>query len=249
MMMRKTAGSLAKQTVSEGRIRHSFGRISLFNRGYSTDAENATTEPKDVDPQTTSPPPPDDRDKRLKELQDAYLTSLADMENLRARTKREVEAASQFAIQKFCRDIIGTADVLEMALRAADPQHPILRGDRNEESSSPSPSSPSSSSSSSTTVPNIKVDEGSSQPYAQRLQDLIDGLVMTLAELRRSLSRHGVTIVDPMHQKFDPNLHMAIYQVPTTAVEPGTVVDVQKKGYLLHQRVLRAAEVGVSRMP
>ena len=55
-------------------------------------------------------------EKKFLEVQDLYLRSLADMENLRNRTKREIEAAHQFAIQKFVKDLVPVADVLEMAI-------------------------------------------------------------------------------------------------------------------------------------
>lgn len=72
---------------------------------------------------------------------------------------------------------------------------------------------------------------------------------MTLEELRKVLKQHGVVPVEPMHQRFDPNLHMALFEVPSGEVEAGTVMGVQKKGYLLNGRVIRAAQVAVSRKP
>jgi molecular chaperone GrpE len=50
---------------------------------------------------------------------------------------------------------------------------------------------------------------------------------------------------DPLGQPFDPNLHNALFEVPDATKEPGTVALVVKKGYLLHDRAVRAADVGV----
>ncbi|PJF17594.1 GrpE nucleotide exchange factor, coiled-coil domain-containing protein [Paramicrosporidium saccamoebae] len=133
------------------------------------------------------------------------------MENLRQRTKRDIEAASQFAIQRFCKDIVSVADVLEMALGSTKPD--------------------------------------TSVPAEKRLDDLVSGLSMTMDELHRVFGRHGLSIIDPMHQKFDPNSHNALYEVPKGDVDAGTIVAVQKKGYMLNQRVIRPADVGVSKKP
>lgn len=151
--------------------------------------------------------------------------ALADMENLRQRTKRDIEAAGQFSIQKFSKDVISIADVLEMALGSANPAGQVRGGD--------APGTPAL---------------GAAEA-GKRLSDLLDGLSMTLEELHKVFAKHGVAVIDPLHQRFDPKIHNAIYEVPTTDVDPGVVVAVQKKGYTLHHRVIRPAEVGVSRKP
>lgn len=150
------------------------------------------------------------------------------MENLRQRTKREVENASLFAIQRFSKEIVTVADVLEMALASVKhPNQPAKTGGEGDADAMPVPT-PSA---------------------ANQLRDLIDGLNMTLVELHKVFSRYGITVIDPLHQKFDPNVHNALFEVPVAEVEPGTIVDVQKKGFLLHSRVLRPADVGVARKP
>lgn len=194
------------------------------------------TGPKD----TTVPSPSADvsleqqlaeKDGKLREVSDSYLRCLADMENLRNRTKKEIESASQFAISRFSKDIISVADVLEMALHSVDPQHPLLVGPAAETAQADNDAS---------AVPN---GNGATQKFDQ----LIKGIEMTLEEVRKVLKKHGVVPIEPLHQPFDPNLHNALFQVPTADVEPGTVVSVAKRGYLLHHRVLRAADVGVSK--
>ena len=59
--------------------------------------------------------------------------------------------------------------------------------------------------------------------------------------------RHGLEKMDALGQKFDPNQHEALFQVPVPDKEPNTVVDVQTIGYILHGRTIRPAKVGVSR--
>lgn len=160
---------------------------------------------------------------------------LADMENLRQRTRREVEAASQFAIQRFCKDIVGVADVLEMAL--ASVRLPKRSG-------TAASGAAGGADADAAALPDVGDAPGDS---AKQLRDLVEGLGMTLDEMHRTLGKHGVSVVDPLHQKFDPNLHNALFEVPAADVEPGTIVAVQKKGYVLNQRVIRPADVGVAR--
>ncbi|KDQ10595.1 hypothetical protein BOTBODRAFT_57983 [Botryobasidium botryosum FD-172 SS1] len=80
-----------------------------------------------------------------------------------------------------------------------------------------------------------------------RLVELYTGVDMTLRELTQTLERHGVTQNDPLGEKFDPNVHEALYSVPAPpGKEPGTVIDVQKIGYSLKGRTIRAAQVGIA---
>ncbi|KAJ3014560.1 UNVERIFIED_CONTAM: Mitochondrial matrix cochaperone [Siphonaria sp. JEL0065] len=89
-------------------------------RRYSS--ETADKKPEQSQPQDK----PDDKlvaalaekDKQISDLQDLYRRSLADMENIRQRTKKEVENASSFAVTKFAKDLLDTADVLEIALKS-----------------------------------------------------------------------------------------------------------------------------------
>ncbi|KAK6026034.1 co-chaperone GrpE [Ostertagia ostertagi] len=78
------------------------------------------------------------------------------------------------------------------------------------------------------------------------LVDLHKGIVMTKTVLLKTFKRHGLVQVNPMGEKFDPNLHEAVFQVPAgedTKVEPGHVMHVSKVGYSLKDRPIRAAQV------
>jgi len=72
------------------------------------------------------------------------------------------------------------------------------------------------------------------------------GVEIILKQLRDTLARHGVTEVDPAGQPFDPTRHEAVSRLTTADAEPNTVVQVLQKGYLLHDRLLRAALVVVA---
>jgi molecular chaperone GrpE len=68
---------------------------------------------------------------------------------------------------------------------------------------------------------------------------------MTREGLLKTLEKHGVVQFDPLGEKFDPNRHEALFQVPMPGKEPGTVFDTQKTGFMLRSRTLRPAQVGV----
>lgn len=76
---------------------------------------------------------------------------------------------------------------------------------------------------------------------------LIDGVQLTERELLATLERHGIRKIDPMGEKFDHNFHQAMFEVPTADAAPGTVVQVIQRGYTIHDRLLRAAQVGIAK--
>jgi len=87
-----------------------------------------------------------------------------------------------------------------------------------------------------------EIPEGRSEAF----KGLVDGIKMTEKELLTMLERHGVQRVFPAGEKFDPNLHQAVAQVPSDSIPPGHVVDVAQPGFTIGHRVLRAAMVTVS---
>ena len=81
------------------------------------------------------------------------------------------------------------------------------------------------------------------------LRDLYTGVSMTERELMKVLERHGVVPFDPLGKLFDPNLHNALLELDDPSKEPGSVAFVQKRGFMLYDRPLRCADVGVVRKP
>jgi molecular chaperone GrpE len=143
------------------------------------------------------------------EFKDKLLRTLADMENLRKRTAREVADAELRGVTSFARDMLGVADNIRRALDAVTPEV-----------------------------------RSSAQAAAKAL---IDGVELTERELLKALEKNGVRQFSPEREKFDPNLHQAIFEVPDASVPAGSVVQVVQPGYMLGERVLRPALVGVSK--
>jgi molecular chaperone GrpE len=80
-----------------------------------------------------------------------------------------------------------------------------------------------------------------------KLKAFIDGVELTERELQKVLEKHGVRRLEPKGEKFDPNFHQAMFEVPDESVPAGTVVQVIQPGYAIGERVLRPALVGVAK--
>ena len=83
----------------------------------------------------------------------------------------------------------------------------------------------------------------------EALSSLVGGIELTERELAAVFQRHGVEQIDPAGEKFDHNLHEAMFEIPTGEAEPGTVLQVVETGYVLNGRLLRAARVGIAKAP
>jgi molecular chaperone GrpE len=79
------------------------------------------------------------------------------------------------------------------------------------------------------------------------VRNLVVGIEATERELLSVFERHGITRIDPKGQRFDPNLHQAMFEVQDPSQPSGMVVQVIAAGYMQHGRLLRAAMVGVSK--
>lgn len=81
----------------------------------------------------------------------------------------------------------------------------------------------------------------------ESVKNLLEGVALTQRELLNTLQKHNIKIIEPMGEKFDPNLHQAMYEVPDPEAINGTVVSVMQAGYSIGDRVLRPAMVGVAK--
>lgn len=79
---------------------------------------------------------------------------------------------------------------------------------------------------------------------------LLEGVELTLRELVNTMTRHGITPIAPAPgDTFDPQLHQAMFEAPLPGTKAGQIIQVMAEGFLLHDRLLRPAQVGVSSMP
>ena len=81
------------------------------------------------------------------------------------------------------------------------------------------------------------------------VEKLREGSEMTLKLLHKAIENHGVSVIDPRGEAFDPERHQAMSMQPSQTAEPGTVLTVFQKGYLLNDRLVRPALVVVAKAP
>ena len=146
--------------------------------------------------------------KQVTDLKDQLMRSLADGENLRKRTLKEVEHAKKYSHITFVRDLVSSVDNFQRALESVP--------DDNSQLSEP-------------------------------IKNLIIGLDIVEKEIITPFEKHILKQIHPLGEKFDYNFHQAMFEVPTNDTEPGIVVEVSLKGYLLHDRLVRPAMVGISK--
>ena len=149
-----------------------------------------------------------DLEQKVSDLKDQLMRTLADGENLRKRTLKDVEHSKKYSHISFVKDLVSSVDNLQRALEAVP----------EDTSSLPEP-----------------------------IKNLIIGLEIVEKEIISTLEKHNVRQIDPLGEKFDYNFHQAMFEVPTNDNEPGTVVQVSQKGYILHDRLVRPAMVGISK--
>lgn len=149
-----------------------------------------------------------DLEQKVSDLKDQLMRTLADGENLRKRTLKDVEHSKKYSHISFVKDLVSSVDNLQRALEAVP----------EDKSSLPEP-----------------------------IKNLIIGLEIVEKEIISTLEKHNVKQIDPLGEKFDYNFHQAMFEVPTNDDEPGTVVQVSQKGYILHDRLVRPAMVGISK--
>jgi molecular chaperone GrpE len=82
----------------------------------------------------------------------------------------------------------------------------------------------------------------------ESIKNLVVGIEMTLKDLENVFTRQHIKRVDALHAKFDPNHHQAMFEIESEEHEPGTVLQVVQSGFLMHDRLLRPAMVGVAKV-
>lgn len=143
---------------------------------------------------------------KVEELNDQLLRTLAENQNLRRRSQKEIEDAHQYAIGKFAADLLTVADNFDRAL--------VLIPEE------------------------LKEDE--------KFKNFILGIELTEKELTKVFEAHKIQKHSPLNEKFDHNLHQALFDIPSEEAESGTILQVVQPGYTLKDRLLRPAMVGVA---
>ena len=150
----------------------------------------------------------DDKDEEINKIKDQLLRTLAENENIRKRTSKDIEQVKRFGHISFVRDLLSSVDNLSRAVDAAPSDREKLE---------------------------------------EPIKNLIDGVEIVLNEINSFLEKNFISEIDPLGEKFNYNLHQAMYEEPSEKYDPGTITEVIQKGYLLHDRLVRPAMVGISK--
>ncbi|KAF8391622.1 hypothetical protein HHK36_023928 [Tetracentron sinense] len=154
--------------------------------------------------------------EEIKQMQDKVLRSYAEMENVMERTRREAENSKKFAIQNFAKSLLDVADNLERASSVVKDSFSKIDASKDSVGAVP------------------------------LLKTLLEGVEMTEKLLLEVFRKFGVEKYDPTNEQFDPHRHHAVFQIPDASKPPETVAVVLKPGYMLYDRIIRPAEVGVT---
>ncbi|PQE32941.1 putative heat shock MGE1 precursor protein [Rutstroemia sp. NJR-2017a WRK4] len=160
------------------------------------------------------------KNREIIDLKDKLLRSMAEFRNLQERTKRDMQAARDFAIQKFAKDLVDSVDNLDRALTTVPAEKLNTPQDQQTEHQRDL----------------ISLYEG---------LKMTDNILMSTLK-KHGLERFDPSVES---EKFNPNEHEATFMTPMEGKENGTVFLTQQKGFKLNGRVLRAAKVGVVNNP
>ncbi|MEC7488763.1 MAG: nucleotide exchange factor GrpE [Pseudomonadota bacterium] len=172
----------------------------------TTITQDLTNDGSQLETETTEDEP--SQEDQIADLKDKLLRALADTENLRRRSLKDLGDARKYTSANFARDMLSVADNLRRAMES---------------------------------IP----EDG--DPDGAALVAFIEGISLTEKELLATLDRQGIKKIEPLGEKFDPQLHEAMFEVPTTEAEGGVILQVVESGYVIHDRLLRPAKVGVAK--
>lgn len=93
----------------------------------------------------------------------------------------------------------------------------------------------------------LKAFEEIGEELPEQARALLEGVAATERDLQAALTRNKVSPISPMGEKFDPNLHEALFEAPGTGQPAGTIIEVVETGYIMEERLLRPAKVGIAK--
>ena len=171
------------------------------NERASIDEKDSSKNEEDLDNNEN------DFQDETKDLKDQLLRSLAENENLRKRTAKEIEQIKKYGHISLLRDFLNVVDNMERAVKSSASENQTESGMKN----------------------------------------LVEGIEIVLKEMKSLLDKNQIKKIEPLHEKFDYNFHQAMFEAPSSDYEEGLIIEVIQPGYVLHDRLIRPAMVGVSK--
>lgn len=171
------------------------------------ETEEKEEEPKERDLEAELKAAIQEKETAAKEAKDRLLLTLADMENLRARSKREVENAAKYSAGEMAKGLLEVNDTLALALNAAK--------------------------------------DDAMDGTNEKLKVFYEGVQMTETIMLKCFNKFGIEKMEVTGVKFNPHVHNCLYEYEDPNSRPGTVGQILKDGFMIKDKVLRAAQVGV----
>ena len=171
------------------------------NDSISTNEDNSFNNEEDTDNNES------DSEDEINVLKDQLLRSLAENENLRKRTAKEIEQIKKYGHISLLRDFLNVVDNMERAVKSSTSENQTESGVKN----------------------------------------LVEGIEIVLKEMKSLLDKNQIKKIEPLHEKFDYNFHQAMFEAPSSNYKEGLIIEVVQPGYVLHDRLIRPAMVGVSK--
>jgi len=171
------------------------------NESISIDEKDSSKNEEDLDYDES------DSQNEIKDLKDQLLRTLAENENLRKRTAKEIEQIKKYGHISLLRDFLNVVDNMERAVKSSTSENQSETGVRN----------------------------------------LIDGIEIVLKEMKSLLEKNQIKKIEPLHEKFDYNFHQAMFEAPSSDYKKKIKNEVIQPGYVLHDRLIRPAMLGVSK--
>ena len=198
-------------------------------------------------------------EEQVSGMKDQLLRAMAETQNVRRRADRDRADASKYAVTNFARDMLTVADNLRRTIDSAkaDSAADAAKGASAAEAAKGASAAEAAKGASAADAAKgasaadaaMDQSEALAGAEASAARALLDGVEMTERDLLASLERHGIKVVSPMGETFDHNLHQAMFEVETTAQEPGVIVQVIQDGFVIGDRLLRPAMVGIAKAP
>ncbi len=182
------------QNETEEEKKDPFEKNTENNEGLLTDIENEDKATTEMD--------------QTNDLKEQLLRSLAENENLRKRTTKDIEQIKKFGHISLIRDFLNVVDNLDRALKSITQEKETLDNSA---------------------------------------KNLLDGVEIVLKEMNTLLDKNQIKKIEPLNEKFDYNFHQAMFEAPSKDHDDGIIIEVIQPGYVLHDRLVRPAMVGVSK--
>lgn len=221
MMMRLMSSKSEDAAAAANEERNESSEKTNVNASKNDENEDRLIDEEEEEKELTKE---EELQNEVSNLKNQLLRSLAEQENTRRIAKRDIDSARQYAITSFAKNLLDTSDNLSRAMESV-PMELLSTQEENDDG----------------------INDDKVKVLSQTLTTLYEGIKMTEDGLIKSFEKNGLVRYGNVGDVFDPNLHNALYEYVDNEKkeQPGSIGQIVKKGFMLHGRTIRPAEVGV----